>query len=323
MMRILVTGGAGFLGSHLCERLLHEGHEVLALDDLSTGSRANVAHLLRSRRFSVIEHDVTNPYDFAVQRIYNLASPASPPHYQRDPVRTTLINVIGTRNALDLGRRHHARVLQASTSEVYGDPEVHPQPESYRGSVDPTGVRACYDEGKRCAESLVMDYRRRWRLEVRLPRIFNTYGPRMAEGDGRVVSNFIVQALAGEALTVYGDGSQTRSFCYVDDLVDGLIKLMEHADDLGPINLGNPTEITVLDLAQEILRLTKSQSHIVFHPLPEGDPRQRRPVIDKARAALGFEPRVPLQRGLRKTIESFYARDSGKSASRGPRLATA
>lgn len=323
MMRILVTGGAGFLGSHLCERLLHEGHEVLALDDLSAGSRANVAHLLRSRRFSVIEHDVTNPYDFAVQRIYNLASPASPLHYQRDPVRTTLINVIGTRNALDLGRRHRARVLQASTSEVYGDPEVHPQPESYRGSVDSTGRRACYDEGKRCAESLVMDYKRKSRLEVRLPRIFNTYGPRMAEGDGRVVSNFIVQALAGQPLTVYGDGSQTRSFCYVDDLVDGLVKLMEHGEDLGPVNLGNPTEITVLDLAQEILRLTKSQSHIVFHPLPEGDPRQRRPVIDKARAALGFEPRVPLQRGLRKTIESFCARDVGKSVARGPRLATA
>ncbi len=225
-----------------------------------------------------------------MQRIYNLASPTSPPHYQRDPVRTTLINVIGTRNALDLGRRHHARVLQASTSEVYGDPEVHPQPESYRGSVDSTGLRACYDEGKRCAESLVMDYKRRWRLEVRLPRIFNTYGPRMAEGDGRVVSNFIVQALAGEELTVYGDGSQTRSFCYVDDLVDGLIKLMEHAEDLGPVNLGNPAETTVLDLAQEILRLTKSQSHIVFHPLPEGDPGtaarcSTRPAPPRLRAA--------------------------------------
>jgi UDP-glucuronate decarboxylase len=323
MMRILVTGGAGFLGSHLCERLLHEGHEVLALDDLSTGSRANVAHLQRSRRFSVIEHDVTSPYDFAVQRIYNLASPASPPHYQRDPVRTTLINVIGTRNALELGKRHHARVLQASTSEVYGDPEVHPQPETYRGSVDSTGLRACYDEGKRCAESLVMDYKRKWHVDVRLPRIFNTYGPRMAPDDGRVVSNFIVQALSGEELTVYGDGSQTRSFCYVDDLVDGLIKLMEHPDDLGPVNLGNPAEITVLDLAQEVLKLTKSQSHIVFHPLPEGDPKQRKPVIDKARKALGFEPRVPLQRGLRKTIENFCGRSIGRSSSRGTRLATA
>jgi UDP-glucuronate decarboxylase len=322
MMRILVTGGAGFLGSHLCERLLHEGHEVLALDDLSTGSRANVAHLLRSRRFSVVEHDVNNPYDFAVQRIYNLASPASPPHYQRDPVRTTLTNVIGTRNALELGRRHRARVLQASTSEVYGDPEVHPQPESYRGSVDSTGLRACYDEGKRCAESLVMDYKRRSRVDVRLPRIFNTYGPRMSPDDGRVVSNFVVQALRGDELTVYGDGSQTRSFCYVDDLVDGLVKLMEHPEDLGPVNLGNPAEITMLDLAAEVLKLTKSQSRIVFHPLPEGDPRQRRPVIDKARAALGFDPRVPLQRGLRRTIESFAARSTGQS-SRGSRLATA
>ncbi len=323
MMRILVTGGAGFLGSHLCERLLHEGHEVVALDDLSTGSRANVAHLLRSRRFSVVEHDVTNPYDFAVQRIYNLASPASPPHYQRDPVRTTLINVIGTRNALELGRRHRARVLQASTSEVYGDPEVHPQPESYRGAVDSTGLRACYDEGKRCAESLVMDYKRRSRVDVRLPRIFNTYGPRMAPDDGRVVSNFVVQALAGEDLTVYGDGSQTRSFCYVDDLVDGLVKLMELGEDPGPINLGNPAEITVLELAEEVLRLTKSQSHIVFHPLPEGDPKQRRPVIDKARAALNFDPRVPLQRGLRRTIESFAARSVGRPPARGTRLATA
>jgi UDP-glucuronate decarboxylase len=323
MMRILVTGGAGFLGSHLCERLLHEGHEVIALDDLSTGSRANVTHLLRSRRFSLVEHDVTSPYDFAVQRIYNLASPAGPPHYQRDPVRTTLINVIGTRNALELGRRHRARVLQASTSKVYGDPEVHPQPESYRGAVDSTGLRACYDEGKRCAESLVMDFKRRSNVDVRLPRIFNTYGPHMAPDDGRVVSTFIVQALSGKDLTVHGDGSQTRSFCYVDDLVDGLVKLMELPADPGPINLGNPAEITVLELAQEILRLTKSQSHIVFHPLPEGDPKQRQPMIDKARAALGFDPRVPLQRGLRKTIESFHARSVGQPAGRGSRLATA
>ena len=323
MMRILVTGGAGFLGSHLCERLLHEGHEVLALDDMSTGSRANIAHLLRSRRFSLVEHDVTNPYDFAVQRIYNLASPASPPQYQRDPVRTTLINVIGTRNALELGRRHRARVLQASTSEVYGDPEVTPQPESYRGSVDTTGLRACYDEGKRCAESLVMDYKRRCYVDIRLPRIFNTYGPRMDPDDGRVVSSFIVQALSGEDLTVFGDGSQTRSFCYVDDLVDGLVRLMEHTEDPGPINLGNPVEITVLELAEEIRKLTKSQSQITFHPEREGDPGHRRPAIDKARTALGFDPRMPLQRGLRKTIESFSARSMGKPPARGTKLATA
>jgi UDP-glucuronate decarboxylase len=323
MLRILVTGGAGFLGSHLCERLLHEGHEVIALDDLSSGSRANVAHLLRSRRFSVVEHDVTNPYDFAVQRIYNLASPASPSLYQRDPVRTTMINVIGTRNALELGRRHRARVLQASTSEVYGDPEVHPQPESYRGSVDATGLRACYDEGKRCAESLVMDFKRRSYVDVRLPRIFNTYGPRMAPDDGRVVSSFVVQALQGDDLTVHGDGSQTRSFCYVDDLVEGLVRLMEHTEDPGPINLGNPAEITILELAEEIRKLTKSQSQIVFHPLPEGDPKQRQPAIDKARAILGFDPRMTLQRGLRRTIESFCARAIGKRPARGSRLETA
>jgi UDP-glucuronate decarboxylase len=323
MMRILVTGGAGFLGSHLCERLLHEGHEVLALDDLSTGSRANITHLLRSRRFSLVEHDVTSPYDFAVQRIYNLASPASPREYQRDPVRTTLINVIGTRNALELGRRHRARVLQASTSEVYGDPEVHPQPESYRGSVDATGPRACSDEGKRCAESLVMDYKRRCYVDVRLPRIFNTYGPRMDPEDGRVVSSFIVQALSGEDITVHGDGSQTRSFCYVDDLVDGLLRLMEHAVDPGPINLGNPAEISMLELAEEIRKLTKSQSQIVFHPLPEGDPKHRQPVIDKARTTLGFDPRVPLQRGLRRTIESISARLTGRPSVKGAKLATA
>ncbi len=323
MMRILVTGGAGFLGSHLCERLLHEGHEVLALDDLSTGSRANIAHLLRSRRFSLVEHDVTIPYDFAVQRIYNLASPASPRQCQRDPVRTTLINDIGARNALELGRRHRARVLQASTSEVYGDPEVHPQPESYRGSVDPTGPRACQDEGKRCAESLVMDYKRRCHVDVRLPRIFDTYGPHLDPDDGRVIPTFLVQALSGQEITVHGDGSQTRSFCYVDDLIDGLCRLMEHAEDPGPVNLGNPAETTVLELAEEIRKLAKSQSRIVFHPLPEGEPKPRQPVIDKARATLGFDPRVPLQRGLRRTIESFCARSSGKPSARGTRLETA
>jgi UDP-glucuronate decarboxylase len=306
-MRILVTGGAGFLGSHLCERLLREGHEVTALDDFSTGARENVAHLVNGRRFSLAEHDVMRPYDFAVDRVYNLASPASPPRYQRDPVRTTLINVLGARHALELGRRRGARVLQASTSEVYGDPEVHPQPETYRGSVDPIGIRACYDEGKRCAESLMMDYQRKWGVEVRIARIFNTYGPRMALDDGRVISNFIAQALRGEDLTVYGSGSQTRSFCYVDDLVDGLVRLMEHPAETGPLNLGNPEELTVLDLAAEVGRLTGCSGRIAFKPLPSGDPRQRRPVIDRARAALGFEPTVPLAVGLRRTIESFRA----------------
>jgi UDP-glucuronate decarboxylase len=323
MMRILVTGGAGFLGSHLCERLLHEGHEVLALDDLSTGSRANVAHLLRSRRFSLVEHDITNPYDFAVQRIYNLASPASPTERRRDPVGTTLTNVLGARNALELGRRHRARVLQASTSEVYGDAEVHPQPESYRGSVDPTGLRACESEGKRCAESLVMDYKRRRFVDVRLPRIFNTYGPRMDPDDGRVVSTFLAQTLRGEDLTVYGDGSQTRSFCYVDDLVDGLIRLMEHAEDPGPVNLGSPIETTVLELAEEVRRVTKSANPIVFHPLPVGDPRRRLPDLERARATLGFDPRTPLHRGLRRTLESFTARSVGPQHARGSRLETA
>ena len=323
MMRILVTGGAGFLGSHLCERLLHEGHEVLALDDLSTGSRANVAHLLRSVRFSIVEHDVSNPYDFAVQRIYNLASPASPTDRRRDPVGTTMINVLGARNALELGRRHRARVLQASTSEVYGDAEVHPQPESYRGSVDPVGRRACEGEGKRCAESLVMDYKRRCSVDVRLARIFNTYGPRMDPDDGRVVSTFVAQALRGERLTVYGDGTQIRSFCYVDDLIDGLIRLMEHPEDPGAVNLGSPTETTVIELAEEVRRLTKSQSPIVFHPLPEGDPKRRRPDLERARATLSFDPKVPLHRGLRRTIESFTARSVGKRPTRGSRLETA
>ncbi|MGK4000259.1 UDP-glucuronic acid decarboxylase family protein [Sorangium sp. So ce1024] len=304
-LRILVTGGAGFVGSHLCDRLIREGHEVVALDDLSTGSRANVAHLLSHRRFRLLEHDATQPYAVEVDRIYNLASPASPPHYQRDPVRTTMVNVVGTYNALTLAEGCGARVFQASTSEVYGDPEVHPQPESYRGAVSPIGIRSCYDEGKRCAESLVMDFHRRRGVEVRLARIFNTYGPRMALDDGRVVSNFIVQALRGEDLTVYGAGSQTRSFCYVDDLIEGIMKLMEHPTEVGPVNLGNPEEFTVLELAEEVLRLTGSRSRIVFRPLPQDDPRQRRPVIDHAKRVLGFEPKVPLRVGLRRTIEGF------------------
>ncbi|WP_437575314.1 UDP-glucuronic acid decarboxylase family protein [Sorangium sp. So ce887] len=304
-LRILVTGGAGFVGSHLCDRLIRDGHEVVALDDLSTGSHVNVAHLLPHRRFRLVEHDVTRPYDVEVDRIYNLASPASPPHYQRDPVRTTLVNVVGTFHALKLAEGRGARVFQASTSEVYGDPEVHPQPESYRGSVNPVGIRSCYDEGKRCAESLVMDFHRRHGVEVRLARIFNTYGPRMALDDGRVVSNFIVQALRGEDLTVYGAGAQTRSFCYVDDLVEGIVRLMEHPTETGPVNLGNPEEFTVLELAEEVIHLTASRSRIAFRPLPQDDPRQRQPVIDHAKRVLGFEPKVPLRVGLRRTIEGF------------------
>jgi UDP-glucuronate decarboxylase len=305
MTRVLVTGGAGFLGSHLCERLHRKGHDVVALDDFSTGAPERVAPLIGQRRFTLVEHDVTLPYHFDVERIYNLASPASPPHYQRDPIRTTLTNVLGVLHALELGKRTGARVFQASTSEVYGDPEVHPQPEGYAGAVNPIGVRACYDEGKRCAESLVMDFHRTTGLDVRLGRIFNTYGPRMAPDDGRVVSNFIVQALQGEALTIYGDGSQTRSFCYVDDLIEGMVRLMEHPQEIGPMNLGNPAEFTVKELAEQVVRLTGARSRIVYLPLPADDPRQRRPAIEHARKALGFDPKVPLELGLRRTIEYF------------------
>lgn len=306
-MRILVTGGAGFVGSHLCERLLADGHEVIALDDFSTGSPANVEHLMRRSRFYLVEHDVTAPFDYEIDRIYHLASPASPARYQEDPVRTTVTNVMGTLHALECAERHGARLLLASTSEVYGDPEVHPQPEGYFGRVNPVGVRACYDEGKRCAESLVMDFHRQGRASGRIARIFNTYGPRMAIDDGRVVSNFIVQALRGDEITVYGNGSQTRSFCYVDDLVDGCVRLMEHPVVVGPVNLGNPAEVTVLELAQEVLRLTGSASRITFKPLPEDDPKQRRPAIEMARRVLGFEPRVALRQGLYATIQSFRA----------------
>jgi UDP-glucuronate decarboxylase len=305
MKRVLVTGGAGFLGSHLCDRLLGRAYEVIALDNFSTGSKERVAHLIEHPRFTLVEHDVTRPYHFDVDQIYNLASPASPPHYQRYPIRTTLTNVLGALHALELGRRVGARVFQASTSEVYGDAEVHPQPEGYSGAVNPIGIRACYDEGKRCAESLVMDFHRSMGVDVRLGRLFNTYGPRMAPDDGRVVSNFIVQALRDEELTVYGDGSQTRSFCYVDDLIEGVVRLMEHPHEIGPMNLGNPAEFTVLDLAEEVIRLTGTQSRIGFLPLPADDPRQRRPAIDRARTMLGFDPRVPLSLGLRRTIEYF------------------
>jgi UDP-glucuronate decarboxylase len=303
---VLVLGGAGFLGSHLCERLLREGCQVTAIDDFSTGSRQNVAELLASPRFKLERADVRAPLNVErVDWIFNLASPASPIHYQADPVKTTLTNVLGTLHALQLAVRYRARLLLASTSEVYGDPEVHPQPEAYWGHVNPIGVRSCYDEGKRCAESLAMDFVRTQGVDLRLVRIFNTYGPRMALDDGRVVSNFIVQALRGESLTVYGDGSQTRSFCYVDDLIEGFLRFMRHSNQVGPLNLGNPSEFTVLELAQTVLALTGSSSRIVHERLPADDPKVRRPNIDKARAWLGFEPRVGLQQGLEKTIAAF------------------
>jgi UDP-glucuronate decarboxylase len=303
--RVLVTGGAGFVGSHLCERLLADGHAVIAIDDFSTGRPDNVAHLVDHPRFTLKRHDVAVPMDVNVERIYNLASPASPVHYQADPIRTTLTNVLGTLNALRLGQKYGARVFLASTSEVYGDPDTHPQPETYWGNVNPNGIRSCYDEGKRCAESLAMDFFRRRNTVVRIARIFNTYGPRMMPNDGRAVSNFCVQALRGEDITVYGDGSQTRSFCYVSDLIEGLVRLMEHPTETGPVNLGNPSEFRVIDLARMVLRLTGSTSRIVREPLPEDDPKLRRPDITKARAVLGFEPRVPLEEGLKRTIKSF------------------
>jgi UDP-glucuronate decarboxylase len=302
--RAVVMGGAGFLGSHLCEELLRRDCEVVAIDDLSTGSRANVAHLVRHPRFAFFEHDVREPFHVPAHRIYNLACPASPVHYQADPVKTTLTSVLGTVHALRLAHACGARVLLTSTSEVYGDPEVHPQPESYRGCVNPIGVRACYDEGKRCAESLAMDFVRTRRVPVRIARVFNTYGPRMAPDDGRVVSNFVTQALARQDLTIYGQGSQTRSFCYVDDMIDGLTRLME-SDLIGPVNLGNPHEFTVLQLAREVLELTGSSSSLRFLPLPQDDPKLRRPDIGRARRQLGFDPRIPLREGLARTIAWF------------------
>ncbi len=304
--RILVTGGAGFLGSHLCERLLSAGHEVLCVDNFYTGRRANVAHLLDDPRFELMRHDITFPLYVEVDEIYNLACPASPVHYQFDPVQTTKVSVHGAINMLGLAKRRRAKILQASTSEVYGDPTVHPQPEDYWGNVNPIGPRACYDEGKRCAETLFFDYHRQHGLRIKVARIFNTYGPRMHPDDGRVVSNFIVQALLGRPLTVYGDGSQTRSFCYVDDLIEGLLRLMESADDVtGPINLGNPEEFTILELAELVRELTGSKSEIVFRPLPENDPIRRRPDITRARTLLGWEPKTPLQVGLERTIAWF------------------
>jgi UDP-glucuronate decarboxylase len=304
--RILVTGGAGFLGSHLCERLLADGHEVLAVDNYFTGRRANIAHLLGRPRFEAMRHDVTFPLYVEVDQIYNLACPASPTHYQHDPVQTTKTNVMGAINMLGLAKRLKVPVLQASTSEVYGDPTVHPQPEEYRGNVNQIGLRACYDEGKRCAETLFFDYHRQHGLRIKVARIFNTYGPRMQPDDGRVVSNFILQALRGEDITLYGDGAQTRSFCFVDDLVDGLVRLMNTPDDVtGPINLGNPHEITVRELAERVIRLVGSRSTLSYHPLPQDDPRQRCPDIRRAREQLGWRPSVDVDAGLAQTIDYF------------------
>lgn len=302
----LVTGGAGFLGSYLCERLLAQGQRVLCTDNFFTGRKANVAHLLDHPDFELLEHDVIIPLDREVDEIYNLACPASPIHYQYDPVQTTKTSVMGALNVLELATRMQARVFQASTSEVYGDPQVHPQPEHYWGHVNPIGVRSCYDEGKRCAETLFFDFHQQHKLEIKVARIFNTYGPRMHPQDGRVVSNFIMQALQGEPITIYGDGKQTRSFCYCDDLVEGFIRLMQSpAAITGPINLGNPGEFTMLELAEEILSITESSSKLVFEPLPQDDPQQRRPDITLAKEQLGWEPKIALREGLTKTIAYF------------------
>lgn len=305
-MKCLVTGGGGFLGSHLSEQLLLMGHEVICIDNFFTGSKANIAHLMSNPKFEVIRHDITFPLYLEVDWIFNLASPASPVHYQQDPVQTLKTNVHGAINVLGLAKRTGARILQASTSEVYGDPEVHPQEEGYWGRVNPIGIRACYDEGKRCAETLFFDYYRQYKLDIRVVRIFNTYGPRMHENDGRVVSNFIVQALRGEDITVYGDGYQTRSFCYVDDLIEGIIKFM-YLDDAfpGPINMGNPKEFSILELAKQVIHLTKSNSKIVHKDLPSDDPRQRKPDISLAKARISWAPKVQLAEGLTKTIDYF------------------
>jgi UDP-glucuronate decarboxylase len=306
MQRVLVTGGAGFLGSHLCERLVAEGHDVICADNFYTGSKGNIAHLRGNPRFELLRHDVTFPLYVEVDRIFNLACPASPVHYQRDPVQTTKTSVHGAINMLGLAKRVGARILQASTSEVYGDPEVHPQTEDYWGRVNPIGPRACYDEGKRCAETLFFDYHRQHRLDIKVMRIFNTYGPRLQPDDGRVVSNFIVQALKGEPITIYGDGSQTRSFCYVDDMIEGMFRLMETGPDFpGPVNVGNPGEYTMLELAELAIRLTASRSELVFMPMPPDDPRQRQPDITLVRDRLGWAPTVELEAGMIRTIAYF------------------
>lgn len=305
MTRVLVTGGAGFLGSHLCERLINDGNEVLCVDNLFTGSKDNIRHLMNHPNFEFLRHDVIEPLYVEVDQIYNLACPASPPHYQWDPIKTAQTSVLGAMNMLGLAKRTKARILQASTSEVYGDPEVHPQPESYWGHVNTIGIRSCYDEGKRMAETLFSDYHRVHGVDTRIIRIFNTYGPRMNPNDGRVVSNFIVQALKGEDITIYGDGTQTRSFCYVDDLIEGMVRMMNNDEFLGPVNLGNPGEFTMIELAQKVIGLTESASKIVHRPLPSDDPTQRKPVIDLAKEKLNWEPQIVLDEGLQKTIEYF------------------
>jgi UDP-glucuronate decarboxylase len=307
-MRILVTGGAGFVGSHLCERLLNEGHDVICLDNFFTGTKDNIIHLMDNHRFEVIRHDIVEPILLEVDRIYNLACPASPVHYQYNPVKTVKTSVMGTINMLGMAKRVKARILQASTSEVYGDPQVHPQKEDYWGNVNPIGIRSCYDEGKRVAETLMMDYHRQNNVDIRIIRIFNTYGPRMAENDGRVVSNFMLQALRNQDITIYGDGSQTRSFCFVSDLVDGMIRMMECNGFTGPVNLGNPVENTILEFAEKIITITGSSSGIINKPLPQDDPKQRQPDISLAIQKLGWKPAIDLESGLRTTAEYFSGR---------------
>lgn len=304
-MRVLITGGAGFLGSHLCDRLISQGHEVVCLDNFFTGRKGNIRHLLGNPNFELVRHDVIDPFKFEVDQIYNLACPASPPHYQFNPIKTTKTSVMGAINCLGLAKRVRARVFQASTSEVYGDPDVHPQPESYWGNVNTIGLRSCYDEGKRCAETLFFDYHRENGVDIRVVRIFNTYGPRMHPNDGRVVSNFIVQALKGEDITIYGDGSQTRSFCYVDDLIEGFLRLMNQDDVTGPINIGNPGEFTMLELAEKTLAVVGSASKIVHQPLPADDPKQRQPDITLAKQHLNWEPTIELTEGLKRTADYF------------------
>jgi UDP-glucuronate decarboxylase len=307
-MRILVTGGAGFLGSHLCERLLADGNEVVCIDNFFTGRKQNIASFATNPNFELVRHDVIDPFKYEVDQIYNLACPASPPHYQYNPIKTIKTSVMGSINCLGLAKRLKARVFQASTSEVYGDPHVHPQPESYWGNVNPIGIRSCYDEGKRCAETLFFDYHRENKVDIRVVRIFNTYGPRMHEADGRVVSNFIVQALKGENITVYGDGKQTRSFCYVDDLIEGFVRMMAQTETAGPVNLGNPGEFTMLELAELTLKLVGGKSKIIHKGLPADDPKQRKPDISLATKVLKWEPKVPLEDGLQRTIAYFKKR---------------
>jgi UDP-glucuronate decarboxylase len=310
-LRILITGGAGFIGSHLSEKLLKEGHDVICLDNFFTGSKDNIIHLMDNHKFELIRHDIIQPILLEVDQIFNLACPASPIHYQYNPVKTTKTSVMGTINMLGLAKRVRARILQASTSEVYGDPKVHPQREDYWGNVNCMGPRSCYDEGKRVAETLMMDYYRQNKVDIKIVRIFNTYGPRMAENDGRVVSNFIIQALKKEDITIYGDGTQTRSFCYVDDLIDGFVKMMKTDDFIGPVNLGNPSEFSMLELANKVIDLTGSRSKIVFRPLPEDDPTQRQPDIGLAKSKLDWTPKIELEEGLKKTIGNFEERLKG------------